>query len=142
MKTSENLDCSVLLYSDWWNNNTPRYSVYFDNELIESGEMPKKIIKEIRFDREVLFSPHKIIVRYENREPTDNLYIDGTSVRSNYINVYNIRLNYFYVNQSLLNSEIATTTSNKKSNISLLDYAGDYVFNFNSPFAYYFLPRI
>lgn len=143
MKTSENLDCSVFLYSDWWNDNTPKYSVYFDDELIEAGEMPKQTAYEIKFQRDALFGPHKIRVCYENREASDNLYANGKSVRSNYIQVSNIRLNHFYAKAHLVSEgTLNWAQTYKKDNIALLDVKGEYSFNFNSPFAFFFLPKI
>jgi hypothetical protein len=145
MKTTETLDCSVFLFSDWWNDNVPQYSLYFDDELISSGEMPKKQNHEIKFQRTVGFGPHSIKVRYENRLPTDNLFNNGVSVRSNYIHVYQLRLNQFWA-KDFLDKESTLVVDNEStystSRPSLLDKTSTYSFNFESPFAYFFLPKI
>lgn len=144
MKTNELLDCSVFLYSDWWNDNVPKYSVYFDDTLIESGEMSKQLLKEVKFQILSDFGGHRIRVAYENRLPSDNLYANGKSVRSNYIQISNIRLNHFYLNKHLLNKEgiVLSDVKQNKENISVLDTKCEYNLNFESPFAYFFLPKI
>lgn len=145
MKNSENLSVGLTFIADWWNNNPPTYSVYLDDELMftKTAEV-KRQAWTVNFDKEVLFGPRVIRIRYENKSSRDALVLDDEPIRSNFITLLNLKINSLYCKQ-FIKEGIYTSddaVSRPVSDTVVMLWQGEYQFRFNSPYAYYFLPKI
>lgn len=145
MKTSENLDFTLSFIADWWNDNPPRITVFLDDEVVATKTAEaRRVPFNVDFTKEVLFGAKALRIRYENKTARDAIVLDGEPIRSNFITLTNLRINSLWCKQ-FIKDGIYTSDDGMPRPVAdnaVMLWQGEYKFKFNSPYAYYFLPKI
>jgi hypothetical protein len=145
----EKLSFVVSLSGTFWERR-PQFSIWLDDHLVVSSEIPDSACHPITFERTVDEGLHSLKIRLENKTSADTVVENGEIVKDMLLNIDDIIIDDISLGNLLWTAEYKLDTPqqylgqtiNHLDNCVNLGWNGTYILNFTSPFYIWLLEKL